>query len=105
MTSQDHYKNESLIVDQETLKKLDNGFRRLTWARRQQSQSLLKRFLTRSIFRVLKHRLTPSGVSLADIAKSGFEHLDAKIGVFAFDPDCYMVFKGAFIIHVVSKIG
>ena len=90
--SLDNYKNES-IVDQEILKKLDNGFRRLTWARRQFSRSLLKRFLTKSVFRVLKYRKTASGFTLFDIAKSGFEHLDANIGVYAFDPDCYKVFK------------
>lgn len=90
--SQDNYKNES-IVDQEILKKLDNGFRRLTWARRQFSRSLLKRFLTKSVFRTLKYRKTENGFTLHDIAKSGFEHLDANIGVYAFDSDCYTVFK------------
>ena len=90
--SQDNYKNES-IVDQEILKKLDNGFRRLTWARRQFSRSLLKRFLTKSVFRILKYRKTENGFTLHDIAKSGFEHLDANIGVYAFDSDCYTVFK------------
>ena len=81
--SQDHYKNAS-IVDQETLKKLDNGFRRLTWARRQYSHSLLKRFLTKSVFNTLKYRTSPSGTTLFDIAKCGFEHLDDKLGAYAF---------------------
>ena len=90
--SQDKYKNDK-IVDQETLKKIDNGFRRLTWARRQYSQSLLKRFLTKSVFSVLKYRKAPSGATLYDIAKCGFEHLDAKIGAYAHDADSYIVFK------------
>ena len=81
------------IVDQEILKKLDNGFRRLTWARRQSSRSLLKRFLSKSVFSVLKYRKTSNGFTLYDIAKSGFEHLDASIGVYAFDMECYKVFK------------
>ena len=90
--SQDTYKNDQ-IVDQEILKKLDNGFRRLTWARKQANPSLLKRFLTRSAFHVLKYRKTTSNITLYDIAKSGFEHLDSNIGVYALDGDCYTVFK------------
>ena len=96
----DTYKNEiTEPLDQEILKKLDNGFRRLTWARRQYSQSLLKRFLVKSVFHVLKHRKTTSGVNLYDIAKSGFEHLDSKIGVFAYNDECYKIFKP--ILHPV----
>lgn len=90
--SQDDYQNEA-IVEQETLKLLDNGFRRLTWARRQPNPSLLKRFLTRSLFRALKFRQTSSGVTLYDVAKSGFEHLDTKLGVAAYDAESYKAFK------------
>ena len=86
-------------LDQEILKKLDNGFRRLTWARRQFSQSLLKRFLVKSVFHTLKHRQTSGNINLYDIAKSGFEHLDSKIGVFAHNEECYKVFKP--ILHPV----
>ena len=86
-------------IDQEILKKLDNGFRRLTWARRQYSQSLLKRFLVKSVFHILRPRSTTSGVNLYDIAKSGFDHLDSKIGVFAYNEECYKVFKP--ILHPV----
>ena len=90
---------DNFLVDLEILKKLDNGFRRLTWARRQFSRSLLKRFLTKAVFRVLKYRKTQSGHTLHDIAKCGFEHLDATIGVYAYDPDCYKVFKP--LLHTI----
>lgn len=93
--SQDNYhvNTKPIEISIETKKKLDNGFRRLTWARRQSSQSLLKRFLTKSIFNILKLRQTSSGVNLYDVAKVGFEHLDSKVGAAAFDPECYTVFK------------
>ena len=74
------------------MKKLDNGFRRLTWARNQSSPSLLKRFLTKPIFQQLKLRLTIQRTSLLDVAKAGFEHLDSQIGLIAPDIDSYEVF-------------
>lgn len=79
-------------VEPETLKKLENGFRRITWARRQYSSSLLKRFLTRPVFELLKHRVTTSGVNLYDVACSGFEILDSHVGAFAMDLDSYVTF-------------
>ena len=100
--SQDHFNIQTLIdhgltINTNILKKLDNGFRRLTWARRQSSPSLLKRFLTKSIFQQLKLRQTLSGTNLHDIAQSGFEHLDSPIGLFVPDLEAYEVFRP--IIH------
>ncbi len=91
--------NPSDPGDKAILKKLDNGFRRLTWARRQFSQSLLKRFLTKSAFHVTKNRKSKDGSTLYDIIKSGFEHLDSKIGAFAVDTDCYNAFRP--ILHPI----
>ena len=37
--------------------------------------------------------MTLAGSNLFDLSKSGFDHLDSAIGLFAYDSDCYEVFK------------
>jgi hypothetical protein len=86
-------------VSQDVLKKLDNGFRRLTWSRRQFSHSLVKRFLTKTVFKVLKHRSTTLGTNLHEVIKSGIEHLDSKVGAYGMDIECYRVFRP--ILHPI----
>lgn len=71
------------------IRKLDLYYKRLTWYRSPQTltkqsvsaASLLKRFLTKPIFEVLKLRLTKChSSSLLDVIHVGIEHLDLTSG-------------------------
>ena len=79
------------VVDHRTQQKLENAFRRLTWAKA--CKSLLKRFLTRKVFLRLQKRASVEGGTLFDLIQSGVETLDdAVVGVLLPDKDSYRVF-------------
>ena len=104
----DRKQKQRLRPDEETIRKLDLLYKRLTWFRARNnsalpaSASLLKRFLTKPIFAVLKQRLTKEfHSSLLDVIQVGIEHLDSTDeelvgaacgGVLAPDSESYSTF-------------
>lgn len=58
--------------------------------------SLLKKFLTRSVFDELKPLKTSYGSTLLDVVKSGFDNHDSYVGIYAPDPEAYDVFARIF---------
>jgi len=79
-------------ADEAIIKKLDVAYRRLAWARN--PNRLLKRFLTKPVFEVLKYRLTKeSSGTLLDVIRAGVEFLDTDAGILAPDPESYSTFK------------
>ena len=79
-------------ADENTIRKLEVAYRRLTWSRNQ--SRLLKKFLTKPIFEVLKFRVTKeSNANLLDVIKAGIEHLDSDAGILAPDAEAYLTFK------------
>ena len=89
----DKAKAKLATADDDIVRKLENCFKKLTWARG--SSSLLKRFLTKKVFDRLKYRVTTTsggGATLYDVIAAGVENLDTPIGVFAPDPNTYRTF-------------
>ncbi len=60
------------------------------------SQSLLRKYLTRDIFNNLKDLITPNGYSLQQLINSGVVNLDSSVGVYAGDEESYSVFASLF---------
>lgn len=60
------------------------------------SKAMLKKFLTKEVLDELKSLKTKFKGTLLDCIQSGLETLDAPIGVFACDPDAYVVFASLF---------
>lgn len=58
--------------------------------------SLLKKYMTRDVFKNLKELKTSYGSTLLDVVKSGFDNHDSSVGVYAPDPEAYTVFKVLF---------
>lgn len=69
------------------------GYRKLEYSR---SKSLLKKFLTEELLEHLKFKRTSNDINLYDCIKCGLEYHDAKIGIYASDPECYFVFSPIF---------
>lgn len=61
-----------------------------------ESRSLLKKYLTRDVFNMLKSRLTNTESSLMDVIQSGLKNLDSNVGVYAPDQHAYSVFAPLF---------
>ncbi|XP_060521483.1 arginine kinase-like [Cylas formicarius] len=77
----------------DVIRKLEAAFDKLASSN---STSLLKRYLTRTIFDDLKTRKTSFGSTLLDCIQSGLENFDSSIGVYAADPECYSLFAELF---------
>ncbi|KAK4873346.1 hypothetical protein RN001_015375 [Aquatica leii] len=80
-------------VSPDVLKKLEEGFAKLQGS---DAKSLLKKYLTRSIFDRLKNKRTTFGSTLLDCIQSGVENLDSGIGIYAPDAEAYDVFAELF---------
>jgi len=57
-----------------------------------ESNSMLKKHLTKDIFEALKDKKTKQGCDLKSCIQSGVDNLDSGIGVYASDGDAYTVF-------------
>ncbi|XP_066592723.1 arginine kinase-like [Prorops nasuta] len=57
---------------------------------------MLKKYLTREVFELLKERKTSYGSTLLDVIRSGLCNPDSHIGIYAADPEAYVVFKELF---------
>jgi len=64
-----------------------NLFKRL-----QPSRSLVKKHLTKELFRQLQDCSTPSGFTLQQAVRSGIENPDSSIGIYAGDEETYRIF-------------
>ncbi|XP_023161240.1 arginine kinase-like [Drosophila hydei] len=87
----------------EILELLEAGYQRLAES---DSQSLLKKHLTKSIFDKLKTKVTPSYCStLLDCIQSGLCNHDSAVGIYAPDPEAYKTFADIFdpIISDIHK--
>ena len=97
MVNEDDPKDKELIsseeVDAATLKKLEEGFKKLKDSK---SKSLLNKHLSKEIFEDIKKRKTRKGASLFDCIQSGIANLDSGCGIYAADADSYRVFKKIF---------
>lgn len=96
-------------VNADVLAKLEEGYAKLTAS---DSNSLLKKYLTKDVFDKLKDVQTPMGSTLLDCIQSGnryhflifsscslslgLENLDSGIGIYAPDADAYTVFGDLF---------
>ena len=56
------------------------------------TKSLLSKFLTPEIFEQLKDKVTPGGITFADVIRSGVDNVDSGIGLYSGDEDVYTVF-------------
>ncbi|MFK5952915.1 MAG: phosphagen kinase [Desulfobacterium sp.] len=61
-----------------------------------ESTSLAKKHLTKSIFNALKGKETPNGFSLPMALASGIQNHDSGIGIYAGDAESYAVFSALF---------
>lgn len=73
------------------------------------TNSLLKKHLTPSVYNKYKKTTTNFGGSLADCIRSGCLHLKSHCGIYASDPDAYDVFSDVFYpvlkdYHKVDKL-
>jgi len=83
-----------MSVDQETLTKLEEGFKKLQGAA--DCKSLLKKYLTQDVFDKTKTKKTAMGATLLDIIQSGVANLDSGVGVYAPDAESYTLFGALF---------
>ncbi|CAO1417211.1 unnamed protein product, partial [Diamesa tonsa] len=72
---------------------LTTGFEQLSST---ESNSMLKKFLTKGIFDQLKELTTESKGTLLDCIKSGLDNPNSSIGVYACDPEAYTLFAPLF---------
>ncbi|GLV33723.1 Arginine kinase 1 [Carabus blaptoides fortunei] len=79
--------------DEETLGKMETGFCNLSSS---DSQSLLKKYLTRDVFEKLKNKRTTFGSTLLDCVQSGFANHDSGVGIYAPDAEAYKVYADLF---------
>ena len=61
-----------------------------------ESKSMLKKYLTKSVYSKLKNKKTQSGLGLDVCIRYGVDNLDSSIGVYASDIDAYDVYKELF---------
>ncbi|XP_063879388.1 arginine kinase Scy p 2.0101 isoform X2 [Scylla paramamosain] len=82
------------MADAATIAKLEEGFKKLEAAT--DCKSLLKKYLTKSVFDQLKGKKTSLGATLLDVIQSGVENLDSGVGVYAPDAEAYTLFAPLF---------
>nr|UUA80646.1 arginine kinase 2 [Lasioderma serricorne] len=80
-------------VKPEIMEKLEAGFKKLSES---DSNSLLKKYLTKEIFDSLKSKTTKFGSTLLDCIQSGVQNLDSGCGIYAPDADAYSIFAELF---------
>lgn len=61
-----------------------------------EQQSLMKKFLTPEVKEKLKDVVSPSGLVLADLTRSGDENPDSSVGVYSADEESYSLFAPLF---------
>ncbi|CAL4075012.1 unnamed protein product, partial [Meganyctiphanes norvegica] len=81
-------------VDPGTRVRLDAAFKKLQASA---SKSLLKKYLTPSVFSMLKEKKTKLGATLLDVIQSGVENPKSSVGVYAPDAEAYDLFSPLFI--------
>jgi len=87
----------NLMVDDETLEYLEEGFKNLNASRNAWGKSKLKKHLSKEILNKLKRKKTPTfGSTLKDVIQSGLENIDSGIGIYAPDAEAYTVFADLF---------
>ena len=79
--------------DDYTMQKLESLYEKL---RSTKSKSLLKKYLTPEVFDRLKEKMTENGSTLLDVIQSGVSNPDSKIGIYAADAECYVLFSELF---------
>jgi len=82
------------MADPAVVAKLEAGFAKLEAAT--ECKSLLKKYLTKSVFDQLKDKKTALGATLLDVIQSGIENLDSGVGVYAPDAEAYSLFAPLF---------
>ncbi|XP_076371445.1 arginine kinase-like [Tachypleus tridentatus] len=83
------------MVEQDTLNKLEDGFKKLQEA--DDCTSLLKKHLSKEIFDSLKTKKTAmGGATLLDVIQSGVENSDSRVGIYAPDAESYTIFAPLF---------
>lgn len=80
-------------VPPEVVKELEDAFQNFE---KQESNSLLKKHLTKDIVCCLRDVQTPMGSTLMDCIRSGLENLDSGVGIYCPDADAYTVFADLF---------
>lgn len=96
-------------ADAFTVKKIEDAYKKLQ--EHPECKSLLKKYLTQDVVDKLKYKKTQLGATLYDVIRSGFSisfsysnelhflgvyNLDAGIGVYAADAECYKTFAALF---------
>lgn len=91
------------MISDETTHQIEKSFEALQAA--PASQSLVKKHLSKDVFRALKYRKTKHGATLIDVIQSGVSNPDSQLGVYAPDAESYTVFQPLFdpIIHEYFK--
>jgi len=82
------------MVDADTIKKIEEGFKTLQAAK--DCHSLLKKHFTEDVMNKCKGRKTKLGATLWDVIQSGVKNLDSGVGVYAPDAEAYTTFKELF---------
>ncbi|XP_045463373.1 arginine kinase-like isoform X2 [Harmonia axyridis] len=80
-------------VSPDVLRSLEDGFQKLSGSN---STSLLKKYLTKQVFDELKQKKTSFGSTLLDCIQSGLVNHDSGVGIYAPDPEAYVVFASLF---------
>ncbi|CAJ0936374.1 unnamed protein product, partial [Mesorhabditis belari] len=83
-------------ADCETVKKIEEAYKKLNGPEGEKCKSLLKKHLTKNVIDELKTKKTKLGATLYDCIRSGVYNLDAGVGVYAPDAEAYKVFSGLF---------
>ncbi|XGW21337.1 hypothetical protein V3C99_004358 [Haemonchus contortus] len=83
-------------VDENTIKKIEEGYQKLNGPEGKNCKSLLKKHLTRDVMDELKYKKTKLGATLYDCIRSGIYNLDAGVGVYAPDAESYKTFAPLF---------
>ncbi|XP_050439080.1 arginine kinase-like [Adelges cooleyi] len=80
-------------MDPNVVAKLESGWCSLASSG---SKSLIKKYLTKEVLEDLKRQKTSFGSTLLDCVRSGFEHHDSGVGIYAPDAEAYTVFAPIF---------
>lgn len=78
-------------ADAETIKKIEEAYKKLNGPEGEKCHSLLKKHLTKEVVEELKKKKTKLGATLYDCIRSGVYNLDAGVGVYAPDAESYKV--------------
>lgn len=77
----------------EIVQKIEDGYKKLQLSN---SNSLIKKYLTKDVVDALKNKSTSMGATLWDCIQSGVANLDSGVGIYAPDAESYTVFSKIF---------